>query len=112
MPITSNTSYGTKFIDLRKTFQNFNANSNKALQVISVPGIMSGLSGAQNPTASYGGKSQQQHLIIPGGINVLAQKQSMVTHYGVSFKDAFNKKSSLQTDKYGSVKLSQEPSGR
>jgi hypothetical protein len=56
-PITSNTSYGTKFIDLRKTFQNFNANSNKALQsaagvgVISVPGMM----GAQNPTASYGG---------------------------------------------------------
>jgi hypothetical protein len=30
-PITSSTSYGTKFIDLRKTFQNFNANSNKAL---------------------------------------------------------------------------------
>ena len=28
----SSTSYGTKFIDLRKTFQNFNANSNKALQ--------------------------------------------------------------------------------
>ena len=31
-PITSSTSYGTKFIDLRKTFQNFNANSNKILQ--------------------------------------------------------------------------------
>ena len=51
-PITSSTSYGTKFIDLRKTFQNFNANSNKALQtatgggVISVPGMMGGLSGA------------------------------------------------------------------
>ncbi|TNV84968.1 hypothetical protein FGO68_gene3688 [Halteria grandinella] len=119
-PITSSTSYGTKFIDLRKTFQNFNANSNKALQtaagvgVINVPGMMGGLSGAQNPTASYGGssQSQQQHLIIPGGVNVLAAKQSFVTHYGVSFKDAFNKKSSLQTDNYGSVKLAQGPSGR
>jgi len=34
-----------------------------------------------------------------------AAKQTYVTHYGVSFKDAFNKKSSLQTDNYGSVKL-------
>jgi hypothetical protein len=30
--LSSSTSYGNKFIDLRKTFQNFNANSNKALQ--------------------------------------------------------------------------------
>jgi hypothetical protein len=30
--MSSSTSYGNKFIDLRKTFQNFNANSNKVLQ--------------------------------------------------------------------------------
>jgi hypothetical protein len=35
-----------------------------------------------------------------------------VTHYGVSFKDAFNKKSSLQTDNYGSVKLANPSNAR
>jgi hypothetical protein len=39
------------------------------------------------------------------GVNLGKQVGSYVTHYGVSFKDAFNKKSSLQTDNYGSVKL-------
>ena len=39
------------------------------------------------------------------GVNLGKPVGSYVTHYGVSFKEAFNKKSSLQSDNYGSVKL-------
>ena len=45
-------------------------------------------------------------MISGGGL-----KQSYVTHYGVNFKDAFNKKSSLQQDTYGSVKAGRQYMG-
>ena len=87
--VTSSTSYGNKFIDLRKTFQNFNANSNKVLQTATE------LSQQNHPNSSYGGGSSSvnkrgNQIVIAGGH--FGGKQSFVTHYGVSFKEAFNKK--------------------
>ncbi|CDW77529.1 UNKNOWN [Stylonychia lemnae] len=68
----SSTVYGSKFLDFRKTFQNFNANSNKALNIY-------GLSeNQQQYTTHYGGnfkdgfnkKSSFQAEDQYGGINI------------------------------------------
>lgn len=48
----SSTAYGTKFMEFRKTFQNFNANSNKALNVFQQNGPYSGI--ANNNSALQG----------------------------------------------------------
>ena len=71
----ASTVYGNKFMEFRKTFQNFNGNSNKALNFFnSNPGVgpYSGLSGGQ------------------GKANV-----AMATQYGSKFYDGMNKKGSF-----------------
>jgi len=75
----SSTVYGAKFMEFRKTFQNFNANSNKALNILSTntPAGSGPYSGNGNP------------------INIAKLSNPLATQYGTKFSDAFNKKGSF-----------------